>query len=143
MSLDIVNLRWFLLFFLKWEDVHVHSSPIYGRSIKWRNSEERQLMKWVGIFQVGIFRGGFSRGGVWWVGIFRGGFSRGNLPRTVLQNWSIKLKIICLTKLLPSMMSVWLNYINGFWLFGNCIKTCFCMRRHIDIPKTIINFLML
>ena len=25
-------------------------------------SEERQLMKWVGIFQVGIFRGEFSRG---------------------------------------------------------------------------------
>ena len=25
-------------------------------------SEEKQLMKWVGIFQVGNFRGGFSRG---------------------------------------------------------------------------------
>ena len=74
LSLDIVNLRWLLLFFLKWEDVHVHSPPIYGRSIKWRNSEERQLMKWVGIFQVGIFWVRIFRGdfpwGVWWVGIF-------------------------------------------------------------------------
>ena len=32
-------------------------------------SEERQLMKWVGIFQVGIF----------WVGIFRGVFSKGGV----------------------------------------------------------------
>ena len=43
------------------EDEHVHSPPIFGRSIKWRNSEERQLMKWVRIFQVGIFRAEFSR----------------------------------------------------------------------------------
>ena len=39
-------------------------------------SEERQLMKWVGIFQVGIFwmgifRGGIFQGELWWVGIFR------------------------------------------------------------------------
>ena len=47
-------------------------------------SEERQLMKWVGIFQmiifwVGIFRGVFFKGGGGvgcWVGIFRGDFSR-------------------------------------------------------------------
>ena len=32
-------------------------------------NEERQLMKWVGIFQVGIF----------WVGIFRGDFPGGSL----------------------------------------------------------------
>ena len=30
-------------------------------SIKSRNREERQLMKWMGMFQVGIFRGEFSR----------------------------------------------------------------------------------
>ena len=35
-------------------------------------SEERQLMKWVGIFQVGIFRGVIFQGGVGWVGIFPG-----------------------------------------------------------------------
>ena len=52
-------------------------------------------------------------------------------------------KYICLTKLLPTMMSVWLNYINSFWLFRNCIKTCFCMRKNIDISRTIINFLVL
>ena len=52
-----------LLFFFKWEDAHVHSPPIYGRNIKWRNSEEKQLMKWVEIFQGVIF----------WVGIFLGG----------------------------------------------------------------------
>ena len=71
-----------MLFFLKWEhwavldiskffilkDVHVHSPPIYGRSIKWRNSEERQLMKWVGIFHLGVFWVGII-----WVGIFQGG----------------------------------------------------------------------
>ena len=39
-------------------------------------SEERQSMKWVGIFRVGIFWvrifcGGIFQGGVWWVGIFR------------------------------------------------------------------------
>ena len=55
--------------------------------------------------------------------------------------WSIRY--ICLTKLLPTMTSIWLNYINIFWLFRKCIKTCFCMRKHIDISKTIINFLIL
>ena len=35
-------------------------------------SEERKLMKWVEIFQVGIS----------WVGIFRGDFPGGNFPRT-------------------------------------------------------------
>ena len=39
-------------------------------------SEERQLMKWVEIFQVGIFWVGIFRGKVWGVGIFRGDFSR-------------------------------------------------------------------
>ena len=43
-------------------DEHVHFPPIYGRSIKLRNSEERQLMKWVGIFQVGLFLGGNNPG---------------------------------------------------------------------------------
>ena len=47
--------------------------------------------------------------------------------------WSIKLK--SLTKILPTMTSIWLNYINSFWLFRNCIKTCFCMRKHIDIKN--------
>ena len=90
LSLDIFNLRWLLLFCLKWEDVH--SPPIYGQSIKWANSEERQLMIWVGIFQVGIF----------WVGIFQGSdfpgrslmggnfpggnFSGGNFPRTIVDS---------------------------------------------------------
>ena len=63
-----------MLFFLKWEDVHAHSPPIYGRCIKWRNSEDRQLMKWVRIFQLGIFQGG-----VWWVGIFRVEIFRGGI----------------------------------------------------------------
>ena len=47
---------------------------------------------------------------------------------------------MCLTKLLPTLTSIWLNYVNSFWLLRNCIKTCFCMRKHIDISRTIINF---
>ena len=43
-------------------------------------SEERQLMKWVGIFQVGIFREEFSRGRG---GLIGGNFSGGNFPRTI------------------------------------------------------------
>ena len=35
--------------------------------------EERQLMKWVEIFQVGIFWVGIFQGGVWLVEIFPGG----------------------------------------------------------------------
>ena len=31
-----------------------------------------------------------------------------------------------LTKLLPPMTSIWLNYINSFWLFRNCIN---CINR--------------
>ena len=57
-------------------DEHVHFPPIYGRSIKLRNSEERQLMKWVGIFQVGLFLGGNNPGAG------GGNFPRGNFPRT-------------------------------------------------------------
>ena len=48
------------------------------------DSEERQLIKWVGIFQVeifwvGIFQGGLFLGGVWWVGLFRMGIFRGGI----------------------------------------------------------------
>ena len=43
--------------------MHVHSTPFMDKVL----SEERQLTKWVGIFQVGIFC----------VGIFRGRFSKG------------------------------------------------------------------
>ena len=39
-------------------------------------SEERQLMKLVGIFQVGIFWVGIFQVGIFWVGIFRGVFSK-------------------------------------------------------------------
>ena len=47
-------------------------------------SEERQLMKWaeifqVGIFWVGIFRVGIFQGGVWWLGIFRVGIFPGKI----------------------------------------------------------------
>ena len=28
------------------------------------------------------------------------------------------------------MTSIWSNYINSFWLFRKCIKTCFRMRKH-------------
>ena len=71
-----------------------------------------------------------------------------NLISIILPSHCLLFKIflrssICLTKLLPTMTSIWLNYINSFWLFRNCIKTCFCMRKHIDISRTIINFLML
>ena len=59
-------------FFHLWR-IYMYILPIYGRSIKWRKSEERQLMKWAGIFQVGIFRGWIFQGGVSWVGIFRVG----------------------------------------------------------------------
>ena len=113
LSLDIVNLRWLLLFFSSgniepfwtyqnfssWKDVHVHSPPIYGRSIKWRNSEEKQLMKWVGILQVeifwlGIFWGEIFLGGVWWVGIFRVGIFPGGIFQEPLH--SILSYTICL-----------------------------------------------
>ena len=63
--------------------------------------------------------------------------SRRFLFKNFVRSW------ISLTKLLPTMTSIWLNYINSFWLFRNCIKTCFCMRKHIDISRTIIHFLML
>ena len=46
--------------------------------------------------------------------------------------WSIKLRNICLTKLLPAMTSIYLNYSKSFWLFRKCIKTCFCMRKQIS-----------
>ena len=46
-------------------------------------------------------------------------------------------------KVLPSMTSIWLNYINSFWLLRNYTKACFCMRKHTDISRTIINFLIL
>ena len=29
---------------------------------------------------------------------------------------------------LHTMTSIWLNYINSFWLFRKYMKTCFCMR---------------
>ena len=48
-----------------------------------------------------------------------------------------------LIKLLPTMTSIWLNYINSFWLLRKCTKACFCMIKHIDISRTIINFLIL
>ena len=48
--------------------------------------------------------------------------------------WSIKLTKIMFNHL-PTMTSIWLNYINNFWLSRNCIKTCFCMRKHIDIKN--------
>ena len=48
-------------------------SLIYEQSIKWKKT-----MKWVGIFQVGIFwvgifRVGVFQGGFWWVAIFQVG----------------------------------------------------------------------
>ena len=36
-------------------------------------SEERQLMTWVGVFQVGIFWVGILQVGIFWVGILQGG----------------------------------------------------------------------
>ena len=34
-----------------------------------------------------------------------------------------------LTKFLPSMTSISLNYINSFWLFRKCTKTCFFLKK--------------
>ena len=49
------------------EDVHVHSRPFMDKVL----SEERQLMKLVGIFQVGIFPGGIFLEPIktllWWI----------------------------------------------------------------------------
>ena len=61
---------------------HSPHSPSYGRSIKWRKREERQLMKWGEIFQVGIFWveifwEGIFQGGVWWVEFYGGEVSQG------------------------------------------------------------------
>ena len=36
------------------------------------------------------------------------------------------------------MTSVWLNYINSFWLFRIFIKACFCKRKSRDISRTFI-----
>ena len=47
-------------------------------------SEERQLMKWVGIFQVGIFWMGIFRGNFPGGSLMGGNFPGGNFPRTVL-----------------------------------------------------------
>ena len=47
-------------------------------------SEERQLMKWVGIFWVGILRGEFSRGSLMDENFPGGNFPGGSFPRTVL-----------------------------------------------------------
>ena len=64
-------------------------------------SEERQLMKWVGIFQVGIFWMGIFRGEVWWVGIFPGEiflepFSRHRSWRLLVQSQQWKQQYIVL-----------------------------------------------
>ena len=47
--------------------MYVHTLPPFMDEVLSEESEERQLMKWVGIFQVGIF----------WVGIFRMGIFPG------------------------------------------------------------------
>ena len=49
-------------------------------------SEKRQLMKWVGIFQVGIFREDFPVGS-----LMGGNFPGGNFPRTLLHRPISKL----------------------------------------------------
>ena len=79
LSLDMINLRWLLLFFIKWEHwavLEIWKCFFQGGGCACTLSpqlmdevlcEERQLMKWVGIFQVGIF----------------GGNSGGNFPRTM------------------------------------------------------------
>ena len=41
-----------------------------------------------------------------------------------------------LTKLLRTMTLIRLNYINSFWLLRKCTKTCFCMRKFINVNKT-------
>ena len=56
------------------EDVHVHSPPIYGQSVKWRKT----------INEMGFLGGNFPKGeiyqgGVWWVGIFRVGIFPGGI----------------------------------------------------------------
>ena len=72
---------------------HSPFPPFYGRKIKWGKRVERQLMKWVGIFQVGIFQRG-----VWWVEIFRAGIipwgiflEPFNLMKCVIKTVSVSL----------------------------------------------------
>ena len=65
-------------------------------------SEERQLMKWVVIFQVGVFWGDFP-GGSLMGGNFRGGggdFLGENFPRTIFSNKQIyrKKQVFCHVK---------------------------------------------
>ena len=109
------------------EGEHVHSPPIYGRSIKWRNSKEKQFKKWVEIFQVGIF----------WVEIFRGGgyfpggslmgenfpgrnFPRGNFPRTIwytmINNFRLSLRL--LKKIIRRKVMLQKNLRNIYRLFS-------------------------
>ena len=67
-------------FWSREEDVHVHSPPIYGRSVKWRKTVNEMGVNIPG----GNFPEGILQWGVWWVAIFQVGiFPRGNLPRTI------------------------------------------------------------
>ena len=47
--------------------------------------------------------------------------------------WSVKLRniyiYICLTKFLPTVTSIWLDYVS-FWLFRKCITTYFCVKKY-------------
>ena len=99
--LGIVNLRWLLLFFIKWErwavlDIskffvqrrgcsYMYTLPlIYGRSIKWRQTIEMSGNISDGNFLGGNFPGGNFEGIVWWVGITRVGIFREPILRKSL-----------------------------------------------------------
>ena len=61
-------------------------------------SEERQIMKWVGIFQVGIFWVrifwvGTFQGGICWVGIFWVGIFQGGIFLEPLKTFEIKIEV--------------------------------------------------
>ena len=106
------------------EDEHVHSPPIYGRSVKWRNREERQLMKWVGIFQVGIFRGGefdgweFSRGG--------GEFSKNRF----LTSLSFRNELTAASKMSALTLHLWKKSVKWYKRKG---KSYFFLAKKVDL----------
>ena len=90
------------------KDVHVYSSPIYGRSIKWRKINNEMG----GTFMGRNFLGDIFQGGVWWVGIFRVGIFPGEIflvCETRIQKYFGKFTgIACVGVVLLMKLTLWL-----------------------------------
>ena len=111
------------------EDEHVHSPPIYGRSVKWRNSEERQLMKWVEYSRWEFSGGGFSKGGVWWVGIFPGGGGEFSKNR-FLTSLSFRNELTAASKMSALTLHLWKKSVKWYKRKG---KSYFFLAKKVDL----------